>query len=158
MGDGITTKIHKKGYVYQYVSGRGWVLQHRLVMAELLGRPLEHHEQVHHINGDKADNCPENLHLFPWAGDHSRLHNTLTRWSRHHDTCVHCSTTARKHVGRGLCTLCHQRDQNGTTGLIGTWANRYDACLACGFATRKHYGRGLCSRCYLRDRREQGLR
>lgn len=41
----------------------GHVLEHRLVMARKLGRPLLISETVHHLDGDRANNHPDNLQL-----------------------------------------------------------------------------------------------
>lgn len=42
----------------------GWVLEHRWVMEQQLGRYLETKEQVDHINQIKNDNRPENLRVL----------------------------------------------------------------------------------------------
>ncbi|WP_209446402.1 HNH endonuclease [Streptomyces sp. MZ04] len=40
------------------------IAEHRVVMEREIGRPLERGETVHHINGVRDDNRPENLEIW----------------------------------------------------------------------------------------------
>jgi hypothetical protein len=67
-------QIDKTGYVLLYVKGNKkqgrYVREHRFVMEQILERNLTKDEFVHHKNGDRQDNRPENLEL----------------WTKHHPT------------------------------------------------------------------------
>lgn len=55
--------INKNGYVLVSDDERPYILEHRKVMAEHIGRPLKRSESVHHIDGDKQNNNISNLQL-----------------------------------------------------------------------------------------------
>ena len=72
---------------------RVWI--HRKVASEKIGRELKNIEPVHHVNGDKLDNNPDNLFVCSDKRHHGIVHNSLEQ-------------AAFEFVKRGLIEFNHE--------------------------------------------------
>lgn len=70
----------RDGYAYIYAPGHHdyrkdeYVKRCRLVAEQSIGRKLLENEHVHHINGNRMDDRPENLEVVT-KSEHCRIHN-----------------------------------------------------------------------------------
>lgn len=73
----ILNFIKRDGFVGKYIG------QHRIVASKAIGRMLEPHEKILHINNVKNDNRPENLFICGSLSETSkRIHGSLP-WPNH---------------------------------------------------------------------------
>jgi hypothetical protein len=71
----------KDGYVVHIIGQGVWTYEHRVVMEQMLGRRLRPGESVHHINGVKHDNRPENLELWVKTQPTGQRATDLLAWA-----------------------------------------------------------------------------
>ena len=78
-------RYNVEGYIFLYkpdyhrANSNHCVLEHIVVMEKKLRRKLKKEEVVHHINGIRDDNRPENLQVFPTNTAHSQYHADRNR-------------------------------------------------------------------------------
>ncbi len=76
-----TGHINGQGYKVLFVDGK-YTGEHRVVMSNKLGRKLLDHEEVHHLNGQRADNRPENLELWSTSQPKGQRIEDKVAWTK----------------------------------------------------------------------------
>jgi len=65
---------HHKGYRLLLTSKKKYIPEHRLVAEQKLNRKLNKGEVVHHIDGNRSNNHPDNLVVFKSQSEHLKQH------------------------------------------------------------------------------------
>lgn len=86
--------LMERGYIkvfspeHSRANGRGYVFKHIIVAEQKLGRSLKYYkksdfknEMVHHIDGNKTNNEPENLFICGGYREHMYIHRQLEKIS-----------------------------------------------------------------------------
>src|SRR6266567_4663512 len=74
--------LTSSGYRRIVIPGRGHMLEHRYVIEQKLGRYLLPGENVHHIDGNKLNNAPENLELWVTRQPQGQRIEDAVAWAR----------------------------------------------------------------------------
>lgn len=87
--------ISRNGYVVHNSGGKNY-LEHVAIAEHVLGKKLPCGAIVHHANGNRLDNRPENLVICPSRAYHSLLHARMRAYEAcenySYRKCVYCKT------------------------------------------------------------------
>jgi hypothetical protein len=131
-------KIVSKGdYNYAVVldhpgaSRFGYVLEHRVIMENHLGRILSKDEVVHHINENKKDNRIENLR------EATRGDNARNKSKQKNNTTGYIGVSFRKDSNKFRAVIA----VNNKSIQLGSYLTAYEAALAYNEAAKRFHGK-----------------
>jgi hypothetical protein len=120
--------VTPNGYLRRMIDGRT-KLEHTRVAERALGKPLPHGAVVHHVDGNRLNNDPENLVICPGSEYHHLIHQRMNAL----DACGHASW--RK------CRFCQRYDDPANLYVSKTNVHHRECINAYYRAKRKEKSR-----------------
>lgn len=128
----ILKTVKKGDYLYAVVPDHpnaidhGYVLHHRVVMENHIGRLLTQNEIVHHKDENKKNNHIDNLELMDKC-EHARMHSSTGR-TIVDLVCAHCGIPFKRELrrvkGKGLCSRrCNALFNRANSNWLGRRKN-----------------------------------
>ena len=121
---------HSSGYIqiwkpsHPRANQKGYVFEHILIVEKALGKPFPEGAEVHHLNGNVADNRPQNLVVCPNRAYHMLLHQRQralaecghATWRKcwickEYDAPENLEIAKRKNNPNKLCPIVHRKCQ-----------------------------------------------
>jgi len=82
--NGIYLPEHPRAYTSE--NWVGWVYEHIVVAEQVIGRPLNDGEIVHHLDGNKKNNRPDNIIVLSGRRCHMALHHWIDSGAKMHES------------------------------------------------------------------------
>ena len=95
--------VNGQGYRIIYHEGKRRV-EHRVIAEKMLNRKLTSNEAVHHIDGNRANNSPDNLEVMTRKA-HNQLKDGVKRYFHTYDPCIKESAIALKEIGWSISKI-----------------------------------------------------
>ncbi len=84
--------VNSHGYKILSINGKPGIYEHRLIAERVLGRPLQKDEIVHHIDGNRLNNSPDNLVVMK-VWEHDKLKEGVRAFSHTNKDCEEAAKT-----------------------------------------------------------------
>jgi hypothetical protein len=114
--------INSSGYRVISRLGKHNLLEHRVIAEQKIGRPLQKGEVVHHVDGNRLNNHPDNLQVMTQA-EHGRLENRKGGGRRMHNIAPETIQAARDLYKLGWSKSDIARALRIDPGAISRWVS-----------------------------------